>query len=236
MKRILTVLAILTMMLTTVPLTHNIGHHSVDNIGHIKPWSTGQPFEVRKGVKIVVLNRTSDMTDQEIERGLKIVQKQLDTDFFQTWGGSATLQLAHTLGDMTKNDPYLVTIMDYAPGPMTGILGYHDDVTFPFAYVYVKDAGKKWIMTLSHEVLEMMVDPTASKAVRFGEHVIPLEICDPVEEVGYKIDGEIVADFVFPMFFRATSPGPYDMGRMIKKPFSTEPLIGRIEEVEFVQP
>jgi len=70
------------------------------------------------------------------------------------------------------------------------------DASLPCALVSV-DAD--WTVDASHELVEMLADPSTE-----GD-----EICDPVEDWYYRVDGVPVSDFVFPAWFDA-SRGPYD--------------------------
>ena len=58
-------------------------------------------------------------------------------------------------------------------------------------------SGPGWTVRLSHEVLEMLVDPTAAASLN-GKS---LEVCDPVNSYHYMLDGVAVSDFVLPNWF-----------------------------------
>lgn len=62
---------------------------------------------------------------------------------------------------------------------------HRPDVTMPCALVSV---GQDWTIKVSHEVMETLADPSGQ-----GE-----EVCDPVEDWAYRLDGVWVSDFVFP--------------------------------------
>lgn len=55
-----------------------------------------------------------------------------------------------------------------------------------------------WTVALSHELLELVTDPYLNRWI--GDRLT--EICDPVQNVDYVIDGVRVSDFVFPGWFR----------------------------------
>src|SRR5919205_673115 len=61
--------------------------------------------------------------------------------------------------------------------------------------------------TLSHEVLEMLVDPACnlyakrSSSVGRPERIYFYEVCDPVQCVHYHIGGVKVCNFVYPAWF-----------------------------------
>ena len=106
------------------------------------------------------------------------------------------------------------------PGGLEGV--HQDDKGVPYANVEMA-AGEAWKLTVSHEVCEMLVDPTLTQAV-YGPaiavvqgqvHDAPgqfhylVEVCDPSESAdhGYVINGQPVSDFYTPHFFDA-QPNP----------------------------
>jgi hypothetical protein len=68
--------------------------------------------------------------------------------------------------------------------------------------------------TLSHEILEMLVDPWLSNVTFAGAGnpnsatVFLREICDPVAGYTYNIDGVPVSDFTYPQFWMSGFPVP----------------------------
>lgn len=62
-----------------------------------------------------------------------------------------------------------------------------------------------WARAFTHEMDEALVDPTDSVSWAHGL----VEICDPVEDVTYPLDGVQVSDFAYPSYFNG-GPGPYD--------------------------
>ncbi|MGB1014164.1 MAG: hypothetical protein ACPG4T_08535 [Nannocystaceae bacterium] len=65
-----------------------------------------------------------------------------------------------------------------------------------------------WTVTLSHEVLEMLVNPRTDRLVRGpapyqgGKNTLYVEeICDPVSARKYELDDISVSDFVYPGWF-----------------------------------
>src|SRR5262249_39604425 len=85
----------------------------------------------------------------------------------------------------------------------------HHDVPYGFVYLDIcKEYRQKWSHTLSHEVLELLADPTASLTATGPapkgrrKHVYyDLEVCDPTQSDCYKIDGVAVSNFVGKAFF-----------------------------------
>jgi hypothetical protein len=94
-------------------------------------------------------------------------------------------------------------------------LGYHakNFRGIPYGIVSVELAHalkQPWSHTFSHEALELIADPLCNLLVE-GPHPHArhrnqrvfrwYEVCDPVQNEGYEIDGEMVSNFVLPLYF-----------------------------------
>jgi hypothetical protein len=98
------------------------------------------------------------------------------------------------------------------PG-VSGALGYHSDnyANIPYGFVYLDicaEYGEVWSCTLSHEVLELLADPTAVMTVTgpdpsgaAGSVYYDLEVCDPTQGDTYTIDSVVVSNFVGRSYF-----------------------------------
>ena len=109
------------------------------------------------------------------------------------------------VGD-ASNDPTL---------GMNGVFGYHarNAGALPYAFVYLDvcaQFGEPWSCTLSHEVLEMLADPTTARrrpapprpAAAPGQTVeYELEVCDPTQGDTYLVGEIAVANFVTKAWF-----------------------------------
>ena len=72
-------------------------------------------------------------------------------------------------------------------------------------------------LILSHEVIEALVDPRGNRMTTG----VLTEICDPVEQPGYTIDGVTVSDFVTPRWFaKGSSGGRFDLERLLTGPLT----------------
>jgi hypothetical protein len=87
--------------------------------------------------------------------------------------------------------------------PESGIHG--DNRHGVWAIVY-PSGSPAWTWTASHELLEMLEDPTTNVT----SDGFAREVCDPVDNIGYYIDGDLVSDFVTPAYFQLQSKGPWD--------------------------
>ncbi|MDQ6943456.1 MAG: hypothetical protein M3169_13200 [Candidatus Eremiobacteraeota bacterium] len=110
-----------------------------------------------------------------------------------------------------------------------GLVGFHLDAhNQPYALVLFDES---WTMTLSHEILEMLVDPSGNRLVP-GPSVDPkhphhrvrylLELCDPCEDsaFSYTIDGVVVSDFITPHYHdpQDTTGARYSFTGTIRSP------------------
>src|SRR5438128_1272264 len=115
--------------------------------------------------------------------------------------------------------------------------GYHecDPKGRPYAHVDVGlsiAAGSDWLTghdavstSASHEVLEMLVDPTGYEYSFNNRRTLwAHEVCDAVQEDVYSITvgsrRVAVSDFVLPAFFNPWSKGPFDHMRVLDSSFS----------------
>jgi hypothetical protein len=165
---------------------------------------------------IAVINFTSTLQDQAVQDAIRVVNRQVLEDFVPLWGYGRRLQL-HAV-DFRPADPDTLALqkvpadsamylVDEASLP--GALGFHDLNTrdVPVGFVFVLDP-QDWTVTLSHEVLELILDPTVNLFVpgpdpRNAANLVlhTYEACDAVERFSYTIDGIAVSDFLTPSYF-----------------------------------
>jgi len=165
-------------------------------------------------IQIAVINATTVLTDAALKAMVDAVQVQVHRDFFPVWGLDATLNFVPK-----DNKPPLgmswMAVLDTAD--VAGALGYHDVTNdgLPLGKVFAKttvDDGGKVSVTLSHEVLEMLVDPDVNLLCEIGtgrtRRYFAYEVCDAVEadNLGYDINGVTVSDFVTPAYFETFLP------------------------------
>jgi hypothetical protein len=155
---------------------------------------------------ISIVNRSKSVSDANLKRSLAALQKQISLHFEPAWGWGANLKF-----DAKRFDMKLV-VRDHAADDA---LGYHIEGGKPVGYIFAKDdieatgEFKEYTSTLSHELLEMIADPNVNLyaagpyrvkgASRIGFYA--LEVCDPVQENYYLIDGVRVQDFVLLEWF-----------------------------------
>jgi hypothetical protein len=80
--------------------------------------------------------------------------------------------------------------------------GEHDSYGQPYALVWTSGASVEgWSRDFSHEVIEMLEDPTLNVRYSHDGSTWQREIADPVDDLGYRLNGVYVADFVMPAWY-----------------------------------
>jgi hypothetical protein len=149
----------------------------------------------------------------ELARVAAAIQRQVLRDFGPAWGIHATVDVFPLL-ESVPADYWPVVLTRRHLGDDEGFHLTNDGQ--PFSVV---EAIAGWSLTASHEILEMLADPTGTRmipgplpafVVDGGPRRDPaarvdylLEICDPCQSArdAYIIDGVVVSDFVLPTYF-----------------------------------
>ncbi|PWT71714.1 MAG: hypothetical protein C5B59_17195 [Bacteroidetes bacterium] len=153
------------------------------------------------------------------------VQAQVDGEFQNVWGIRAELRPVVWSSAMPTIQGWRVIVANNSD--QAGDLGYHDETgVLPTGYVFVEDAIKYGVtpsVTLSHEVLEMLIDPWINAtAIMPDGSVCSYEVCDAVEDDrwSYVVGDHLpVSNFVTPAWFTPHSPGPWDFKQVLRQPF-----------------
>jgi hypothetical protein len=160
-------------------------------------------------IKISVINESTVVADADVQRCVDALQIQLSRDFAPIWGIAA--QLNFHPSKIAAPGTWQLVILD--DSDQADALGYHELTAdgMPLGKVFAKSdqlAGTLWTVTASHEVLEMLADPTINLVAEVdnadGSIVFyAYEVCDAVEAdaLGYAIGAVVVSDFVTPAWF-----------------------------------
>lgn len=185
--------------------------------------------EFPTGPAISLVNRSTLVSDNELEPVAAALQRQLEEHFAPSWGFTATV-ITTPSTDEAPDWAWWIVITDDAD--MANVLGYHDVTASgrPMSKVFVRISQQyrvPWSVIASHELLEMLADPGVNlTAFNWGDtngYLYAVEVCDPVNSLSYTIDGVAVANFVFPSWFRVFDPdndGPYDHLGASRAPFA----------------
>jgi hypothetical protein len=78
----------------------------------------------------------------------------------------------------------------------------------PYALVWTGGGtAESWSRDFSHEIVEMLVDPETDRSVYHDGVGQIVEVADPVEWDGYRLNGVFVSDFVLPAWFAGATTG-----------------------------
>ena len=181
---------------------------------------------------ICVRNDSTELADEKVARLVRAVQRQVTEHFEPAWGVGARVRFHE--GKLPSN-AYTITVKDEDADDDT-FIGYHfRDNGYPEAFIFAKPdmADDKSISeTLSHEVLEMLIDPSVNLyAYRPGSGRRPdrgyfYEVCDAVQCHHYRIDRVKVCDFVYPEWFEHSWPKgsrKFDHLGLLDRPFQILP-------------
>jgi subtilisin family serine protease len=174
---------------------------------------------------ISVVNHSAEIVDAKLQATLRALNRQLREDFAPYWGRSARLRLEGRSAarpvpeDASDIRGEAVIYLCDRPEDAEEALGYHELNQRGIAYGFVftqlaRMLEEEWSITLSHEVLELTLDPEVNLLVKGPHPEDPTrevfhwyEACDAVQTQGYEIDGIRVSNFVLPLYF-TTSEEP----------------------------
>ena len=154
---------------------------------------------------IIISNESTILKDEDVQVCVNALQIQIDIDFSPVYNLWAYLQFLAGKPICNKEIIHLLDNSEQAQAE-----GYHDlsskDVPEGFAFVKdTLDAGDTWQTTLSHELLEQLLDPWVDLLVPGPINNTPAciayEVADPVEQDFYLINNIPVSNFVLPQWF-----------------------------------
>ena len=172
-------------------------------------------------MRLTIINLSS-VVHTEFNNAIHAISSQVSRDFEPEWGGTATLVAVNRKTLPARKVPIdgihhaIIYVGNSSADPNTGVddaLGYHSATygNIPFGFIYMdvcKEYGEVWTSTLSHEVLELLADPSAALSVAGPDPKKPnhpvhrdLEVCDPVQGDSYKVQGVEVSNFVTKAYF-----------------------------------
>lgn len=182
-------------------------------------------------MRVAVISDADSLKRRELLAAIEAVNIQVKKHFIPAWRPHHKL-----LGDCLNLIPKrssAKTLSDYdaimyikdRPRKSDGTLGYHDKVPStgkPFGYVFASVAeqlGESFSTTLSHEVLELLLNPWVCNYALGPSPDNPrrtvfhwFEACDAVQASSYEVkikSGELieVSDFLRPLYFTVEHEG-----------------------------
>jgi hypothetical protein len=181
-------------------------------------------------ITVAVVNQSTVVSDSELPAVVAALQKQVEEHFWPAWNLDAELDLV-AKGRPVRAGAWQLVILD--DSDQADALGYHETTAdgLPLGKVFARTTlqdGGQWSVTASHELLEMLADPEINLSVFVQDgatsgRLYAYEVCDPVENDIYLIDGIAVSDFVLPSWFEpatagVTPPAPFDFLKQLRAP------------------
>jgi hypothetical protein len=176
---------------------------------------------------IALVSETPAVSPAELMRVGAAILKQVTTQFGPKWGIEAMVSPVASLAHVPLGS-WPVVVRDAV---LPDGLGAHVSEDGENAFALVTYRPEDWTLTLSHEVLELLVDP-------FGTCLIPgpspddpsatveylAEVCDPCQgwipdfPFYYTIDEVVVSDFVYRDYYTEFGEGRYSQAGNVKEP------------------
>ena len=187
---------------------------------------------------IAILNQSTLVSNTDAATITQAVATQVQLDAAPLWNRSPAAVVFYTDPTAVPPAAHGIAIVDTIQNQPQGVLGFHteDQGGKLWGVVAAKpelDNGAQvttgdWSVSsvLSHEVLEMFVDPNCNLWANDGQgSAYSFEVCDPVEAPSYVVSGVSVSNFVTPAWFdplAATGPGgaQFDKLGQLTAPFS----------------
>jgi hypothetical protein len=182
---------------------------------------------------IAILNQSSGVTgvtDADVATMTAAIATQIQVDVAPAWDRAPATVTFYNNASAVPAGAYGVAIVNTIQDQPQGVLGYHAEdwglvATQPEFANGAQVLTGDWSVssTLSHEVLEMFVDPNCNLWANNGQgSVYSLEVCDPVEAPTYTVNGVSVSNFVTPSWFDPLAPATaqFDKLGQVTAPFT----------------
>lgn len=173
--------------------------------------------------QIAVFNQASTPLPFVLADLVKAMQVYVDDYIYPVWGSRANL--VETQGPIKGQ--WSLVFLDDADQPRA--LAYHDEEAHqPVSYVFVKtilDDEDDVAVAATHELAEMLVDAPINRYASAGDQqtMFAYEVCDPVEDTFFQINGMNMSNFVLPSYFEPDPLGQtrkFDHMGVLLRPFS----------------
>lgn len=184
---------------------------------------------------LAVVNESTSMKEREVQRAATACAAQLKLHMAPAWGLVPADVVYYADKKAIPDHAEILTVLDSAD--QAGFLGYHrvtpDDQ--PYSRVFVDpilNHGGELLTSalsvsavMSHEACEWFIDPFVNLWADGPDGEYAVEVCDPVDEDCYELDGVSVSSFVFRRFYdpRAPATAQLDYLKRITRPFTPTP-------------
>ena len=174
--------------------------------------------------KVALINQTGGgaVPPAKLDQYAAALQRQVNNHLAPAWNVRADISVLDA-GAVIPQGTLPLNIVN----ALAGRAGVHaNDQGQPSAEVV---NGDQLSITLSHELLEMLVDPSGTRVIQAadldpysGRQQVAylVEVCDPCAVFSYDIDGVQVSDFVLPSFYDPNATGKVDFADFLAGPLS----------------
>jgi hypothetical protein len=176
---------------------------------------------------IAILNQSTAVTNADVATMTAAIATQIQFDVAPIWDRAPAAVTFYTDPTTVPAGAYGVAVVDTIQDQPQGVLGFHTEAQLAQLWGVVAaqpeldNGGQKmtgdWSVssTLSHEVLEMFIDPNCNLWANDGQgSVYSLEVCDPVEAPTYTVSGVSVSNFVTPSWYDPQPPAGAQFDKM----------------------
>jgi hypothetical protein len=184
---------------------------------------------------IAVVNQSTLVTDAQAKAMTQAIATQVRLDAAPRWDRAPAAVVFYDDAKAVPPAAHGIAIVDTIKDQPQGVLGFHteDQGGKLWGIVASKpslDSGAKvltgdWSVSsiLSHEVLEMYIDPNCNLwSNNDNGRAYSFEVCDPVEAPTYDVGKVSVSNFVTPAWFDPLSAksSTFDRLGLLKAPFT----------------
>ncbi|WP_413674378.1 hypothetical protein ACEN9H_08445 [Massilia cellulosiltytica] len=151
--------------------------------------------------RIALIPHAPGLNVADVYRVAAAIQQQVLAHFARDWHLSAGVAVQSEPSDGVV--PVFIVSDD-----LGGLAGFHMLKNgWPYAVVRY---GPTWSVAASHEVLELIADPTGDRTAlgnwSGGPCSYVVEVCDPCQLVNYPCNGVLVSDFCLPAYYEQNPP------------------------------
>jgi len=162
---------------------------------------------------IAILNQSNGaVADADVATMEAAITRQIQA-VASAWNREAATVTFYSDAGAVPAGAYGVAIVPTIDGQPAGVVGYHAEnwglVAAQPILANAQTLTGDWSVssTLSHEVLEMFIDPACNLLAVDGQgSAYSLEVCDPVEAPTYTVNNVSVSNFVTPSWFDPQAP------------------------------
>jgi hypothetical protein len=187
---------------------------------------------------IACINKAKTPLPLEFATLISALRAYVDEHLAPIWCASANLVEA----TQSRNDAWTLLFLDNAKHvdvilkgiDRSKVIGQHklEHHGLPLGMVFVESTlnsqsklsdQNKISVAASHELAEMLVDPGNNLWCEVSEGTFyAYEVCDPVEEEYFEVEGLLMSNFVYPAYFdpsRKPNSTRFDLMGVVKHPF-----------------